>query len=108
LILFTVNLTETKKEKIMADQSNDKPVTYNEQEQLQLQNLKTQNDSFNAWGSAISRSLHIGSDTLLVANLLQFLKNLIGQNDNQAKQLEIAAKARANTASADESEQKAS
>ena len=72
----------------------DKPITFNEQEQLQLQQLQQQNDSFNAWGNAISRSLHAGQDSVLVANLLQFLKNLIDQNAQNIEAVKTGAQKR--------------
>ena len=78
----------------MSDKPTEKPVTFNEAEQLELQQLQQQNESFNAWGSATSRSLHSGQDTLLIANLLQFLKNLITQNNKNIENVTAAAKAR--------------
>ena len=78
----------------MSDKSTEKPVIFNETEQLELQQLQSQNESFNAWGSAISRSMHSGQDTLLVANLLQFLKNLITQNTKNIDNVTASAKAR--------------
>lgn len=78
----------------MSDKSSEKPVIFNEAEQLELQQLQQQNESFNAWGSATSRSLHSGQDTLLIANLLQFLKNLITQNNKNIENVTASAKAR--------------
>lgn len=78
----------------MSDKPTEKPLIFNEQEQLQLQELQSQNESFNAWGSAISRSLHSGQDTVLVANLLQFLKNLVNQNIKNIDSVSSSAKKR--------------
>ena len=87
----------------------DKPVIFNEQEQLELQQLQQQNDSFNAWGAAISRSLHCGQDSVLVANLLNFLKNLVDQNNKNIEAFKTGAQKRiANESAAKDTEKKAS
>lgn len=82
----------------------DKPIIFNEQEQLRLQELQGQNEAFNAWGQAISRSLHSGQDAVLVANLINFLKNLIDQNNKNAEEVKSGAQKRM----VDESDKKAS
>lgn len=89
-------------------EKTEKPVIFNEAEQLELQQLQQQNESFNNWGNAISRSLHVGQDTLLVANLLQFLQNLIKQNNKSVENLTANAKQRIAAASSSSEEKKAS
>jgi len=78
----------------MAEQSSDKPVIFNEQEQLQLQNLQKQGEDFTAWKTAMTRSLHSGQDSILVANLIQFLQNLIQQVAQQIELVTANAKRR--------------
>lgn len=73
---------------------SEKPLIFNEQEQLQLQQLQTQGADYSAWGHAISRSLHSGQDSLLVSGLLQFLNSLISQANKQVEQLTVNAKQR--------------
>lgn len=90
----------------MSEKSADKPVIFNEAEQLELQQLQQQNDSFNSWGQAITRSLHCGQDSLLVANLIQFFKNMIAQNTKSIEAVSTNAKARIAAEAAAKSEEK--
>lgn len=88
---------------------SDKPIAFNEAELSQLQEIVQQNDSFNSWGQAISRSLHCGQDAVLVANLLNFLKNLIEQNAKNTEEIKAKAQSRiADEAAAKTEEKKAS
>ena len=78
----------------MAEPSQDKPVIFNEQEQLQLQNLQKQCEDFTTWKNVLNRSLYCGLDTILVANLLQFLQNLVQQCGQQIELVTNNAKKR--------------
>lgn len=71
------------------------PVVFNEAEQLKLTELNNQIQGFTNFKNAVSRSLHAGQDSVIIANLLTFLHNMALQSQTQADELNKSAQARA-------------
>jgi len=79
----------------MSDQPQ-KPILFTEAEQLKLQELQANAEGFNNFQLAVSRSLHSGQDTALIANLITFLKQMSAQSSQQIEQIKTDAQARSN------------
>lgn len=74
---------------------SNNPIVFNEAEQLKLQELEAQIQGFSNFKNAVSRSLHAGQDSPIIANLLTFLHNMALQSSNQVEDLKKSAQGRA-------------
>lgn len=75
---------------------SDRPITFTEQEQLKLQELERQAQGFANFKNAVTRSMHSGQDSSLIAQLLQFLHDMAVQSANQIDDLRKTAQQRSN------------
>lgn len=101
---FKVNLIETYRKVFPM---SERPTTFTEEEQLKLQELESQGQGFANFKAAITRSLHSGQDSVIIANLLQFLHNMTQQSAQQIEEVQKAAKARTAKDETKESKKKA-
>lgn len=81
---------------------SDQPI-YTPEEQLKLRELEAQSQGISNFKNAVTRSLHCGQDSAIIANLLQFLSDLISQTVQQIEQIKIGAQSRSKEAPAKES-----
>lgn len=70
------------------------PITFTSEEQLKLNELQQQAEGFANFRNAVARSLSIGQDSVVIANLLQFLGNMAQQSAQQIEQIKSDAQAR--------------
>ena len=74
--------------------SDNKPVTFTEDEQLKLQELELQAKEYANWRNSVARSLHSGQDSPLIARLIQFLEHMAIQASKQIDEIRTAAQSR--------------
>lgn len=69
-------------------------IIYNEQEQKQLQELQKNAEGFANFRNLVARSLYSGQDSVLAAQLLQFLTQMAQDSAKGIEQINATAEAR--------------
>lgn len=74
--------------------SDNKLITFTEEEQLKLGELEVQAQEYVTWRNCVSRSLHAGQDGASIARLLQFLQHMAVNASKQIDEVRASAQAR--------------